>query len=64
MSDEIAARAAHAGLKLTPEQLTQLARATALAERLAGQLPRNLPLDCEPALVLRLKRDRTGGGGA
>jgi hypothetical protein len=53
---EIAARAVEAGLDLTPEQLAQLARATALTRRLADLVPRDLPLAEEPALTLRLHR--------
>jgi hypothetical protein len=54
--DDLRRRATEAGLDLTPEQLAQLARATALARRLADLVPHDpLPAE-EPALVLRLRR--------
>jgi hypothetical protein len=55
-SEDLSREAAEIGLDLNPHELRQLARATALARRLADRLPRDLPLDAEPALVLRLRR--------
>ncbi|HEY1260702.1 MAG TPA: hypothetical protein VGF34_15750 [Stellaceae bacterium] len=54
--EELARRAAEIGLDLTSEELTQFVRATVLARRLAAQVPRDLPLDEEPALTLRVHR--------
>ena len=49
-------KAAKIGLDLTREHLAQFAQATALAQRLADLVPRDLPLAEEPALTLRLRR--------
>jgi hypothetical protein len=48
--------AAAAGLDLSPAQLEEFARATALARRLARLLPRDLPFAEEPAVALRVWR--------
>ena len=48
--------AAAVGLELSPAQLAEFARATALARRLARSLPRDLPFAEEPAIALRLHR--------
>ena len=53
---DIARRAAEIGLALSEEQIEELARAAALARRLADSLPRDLPAAAEPALTLRLRR--------
>ena len=55
---DIRRRAAEIGLALTQEQCEELARASALARRLADALPRDLPAAAEPALALRLRRRR------
>jgi hypothetical protein len=54
--DEVEREAAAVGLRLNPAQLEEFARASALARRLAQQLPRDLPFAEEPATAPRLKR--------
>ncbi|HEY1299793.1 MAG TPA: hypothetical protein VGF07_04820 [Stellaceae bacterium] len=49
-------KAAEIGLHLNPDELAQFARATALARRLSDLVSRDLPLEVEPALTLRLRR--------
>lgn len=53
---ELDRQAAQCGLDLTPEQLAQLDRATALVRRLADLVPHDLPLEEEPALTFRAQR--------
>jgi hypothetical protein len=55
-SEDIEREAKTVGLDLNPAQLEELRRAAALAQRLARQLPRDLPFAEEPALALRLHR--------
>jgi hypothetical protein len=55
-AEDVGREAAAVGLGLGPAQLEELARATALARRLAAQLPRDLPFAEEPALTLRVHR--------
>jgi hypothetical protein len=54
--DDLGRKASEIGLDLDSDQLLQFARAAALAQRLAAAVPRDLPLDEEPALTLRLHR--------
>jgi len=54
--DDLRRQAAEAGLYLTPEQMAQLARATALARRLADLVPHDPDIAEELALVLRPRR--------
>ncbi len=54
--EDLRRAAAGIGLDLTPEQLAQFGRATALARRLADLVPHDPPLAEEPALTLRLRR--------
>ena len=49
-------KAAEIGLDLNSDELAQFTRATALARHLADLVPRDLPLEVEPALILRLRR--------
>lgn len=54
--EDIEREAAAVGLTLNHAQLEELARATALARRLALMVPRDLPFAEEPATALRLER--------
>lgn len=53
---EIGRDAAAVGLALSPQQLEELASASALMRRLADLIPHDPPLAEEPALTLRLRR--------